>query len=189
MNRTVFFDHVRGALFQGSLTQSQVDGLNALLEYAEAHVPPLDLRQTAYILATAYHETARTMQPIAEYGKGANYPYGQPDPETGECYYGRGYVQLTWKENYAYQQEKCQQPLVTEPDLAMQCATAAIILYEGMLDGDFTGVCVGDYISATQCDYVNARRVVNGTDCADMIAGYATEFQEALLQATAPTVS
>ena len=188
MNRTVFFDHVRATLFQGSLQQSQVDGMNALLDYAETRTSPLDLRHAAYILATAYHETARTMEPIAEYGCGAGYEYGEPDPETGECYYGRGYVQLTWKDNYASQGEKCSMPFVEEPDLVMEPLHAAHILFEGMLDGDFTGVAVGDYINETECDYVNARRVVNGTDCCDMIAGYALHFQEALLQATAPTI-
>ena len=188
MNRTVFFTHVRATLFQGSLEQSQVDGLNALLDYAETRTSPLDLRCAAYILATAYHETAHTMEPIAEYGCGAGYAYGEPDPVTGECYYGRGYVQLTWKDNYAHQAGKCGLPFVEQPDLVMEMLPAAQILFEGMLDGDFTGVGVGDYITETQCDYVNARRVVNGLDCAEMIAGYAVQFQEALLQATAPTV-
>jgi hypothetical protein len=163
-----------------------VDGLEDLLDYAERHTPPLDLRQVAYIFATVLHETARTMQPIAEYGCGAGYPYGVPDPETGECYYGRGYVQLTWKNNYAYQGAKLTLPLLTAPDLALQADCAARILYEGMGDGDFTGVSLGDYIHTDACDYVQARRVVNGLDCADQIAGYAAVFQEALLQAVCP---
>ena len=188
MNRTVFFDYIRQALFHGSLTQPQVDGLNALLDYAEARDPALDLRHTAYCLATAYHETAMTMQPIAEYGLGAGHEYGEPDPVTGECYYGRGFVQLTWKDNYAKQADKCGLPFVEQPDLVMGLRPAAQILYEGMLAGDFTGVSVGDYITADQCDYYNARRVVNGLDCAEQIAGYAGHFQEALVQATAPVV-
>jgi predicted chitinase len=188
MNRTRFYEVIRPTLFHGTLSQSQVDGLEHLLDYAEHRLPRLDLRQVAYILATAYHETARTMQPIAEYGCGTGYPYGVPDPETGECYYGRGYVQLTWKNNYAYQQAKLGRPLVQRPDCALEPACAAAILYEGMCDGDFTGVSVDDYIDDAQCDYVQARRVVNGLDCAEKIAGYAAVFQEALLQATCPCV-
>lgn len=188
MNRARFYDLIRGPLFGGTLTQSQVDGLEHLLDYAEAHLPPLDLRQVAYILATALHETARTMQPIEEYGCGIGYPYGVPDPETGESYYGRGYVQLTWKQNYAFQENKLEYELVAHPECALDPECAAEILYEGMLDGDFTGVRVGDYIDEAQCDYVNARRVVNGLDCAEQIAGYAEIFQEALLQATCPCV-
>jgi putative chitinase len=188
MNRTRFYEVIRPTLFHGTLTQSQVDGCEHLLDYAELRAPRLDLRHVAYMLATAYHETARTMQPIAEYGCGTGYPYGVPDPETGECYYGRGFVQLTWKNNYAYQQAKLQLPLVTTPDLALEPTPAARILVEGMLDGDFTGVSVGDYIGEAQCDYVQARRVVNGLDCAEQIAEYARVFQEALLQATCPCV-
>jgi putative chitinase len=186
MHRARFYEIIRPALFHGSLSQSQVDGLEDLLDYAEHHTPALDLRHVAYILATAYHETARTMQPIAEYGCGTGYPYGVPDPETGECYYGRGYVQLTWKNNYAYQGAKLHLPLLTTPDLALEPGPAARILFEGMGDGDFTGVGVGDYIDETQCAYDRARQVVNGMDCAEQIAGYAQVFQEALVQAVCP---
>jgi hypothetical protein len=188
MYRQRFYDVIRTPLFGGTLTQSQVEGCEYLLDYAELHEPPLDLRQVAYILATVLHETARTMQPIAEYGHGAGYPYGVPDPETGESYFGRGYVQLTWKNNYAYQGAKLQLPLVTTPDLALQPGPAARILYEGMCDGDFTGLGLGEYIDAAQCDYTHARQVVNGLDCAEQIAGYAVVFQEALVQATCPCV-
>lgn len=58
------------------------------------------ISQISYVLATVRHETAGTYLPIAEYGKGEGKPYGNPDPLTGKIYYGRGYVQLTWKENY-----------------------------------------------------------------------------------------
>jgi putative chitinase len=186
MNRKRFYDLIRAPLFGGTLSQSQVDGLEYLLDYAERHEPPLDLRQVAYILATVLHETARTMQPIEEYGKGQGHPYGVPDPITGETYHGRGWVMITWKKNYAFQQAKLGHPLVEHPDCAMEPDCAAAILYEGMCDGDFTGVSVGDYIDAAQCDYVQARRVVNGLDCAQQIAGYAQVFQEALLQAVCP---
>jgi len=188
MNRTRFYDVIRAPLFGGTLTQSQVDGMEYLLDYAQVRQPPLDLRHVAYVFATVLHETARTMQPIEEYGKGEGKPYGVPDPETGETYHGRGWVMITWKQNYAYQQAKLGLPLVQRPDCALEPACAAAILYEGMLDGDFTGVGVSDYIDDAQCDYVNARRVVNGLDCAEQIAGYAAVFQEALLQATCPCV-
>ncbi|TOE35570.1 hypothetical protein CGJ43_25525, partial [Vibrio parahaemolyticus] len=58
------------------------------------------LQYLAYVLATTYHETGHTMKPIEEWGKGQGRPYGEPDPETGQTYYGRGYVQLTWLANY-----------------------------------------------------------------------------------------
>ena len=49
-----------------------------------------------------------------------------------------------------------------------------------MADGDFTGKSLSNYISAGKCDYVEARRIVNGTDRAHKIAGYAAEFEVAL---------
>jgi putative chitinase len=188
MHRARFYEVIRAPLFGGSLTQSQVDGCEYLLDYVEEHTTPLDLRQVAYMFATTLHETARTMQPIEEYGKGASHPYGIPDPVTGESYYGRGFVMITWKSNYAFQGSKLSLPLVEQPALALEPGPAACILVEGMLDGDFTGVGLDDYIDHTQCDYVHARQVVNGLDCAEQIAGYARVFQEALLQAVCPSL-
>src|SRR4249920_15149 len=79
----LFFDEVRVTLFSDSLSQGQVDGMNALLDAWERISmvrPDVDLRWLAYVLATDFHETAFTMQPIEEYGKGAGYDYGEPDP-------------------------------------------------------------------------------------------------------------
>src|SRR4051812_25042430 len=100
IDRETFFDQIRKSLFPSGLTQGQVDGFNAILSGWETRYPDGDLRWLAYELATTQWETAHTMQPIEEYGKGSGKKYGVPDPETGEVYYGRGYVQLTWRENY-----------------------------------------------------------------------------------------
>jgi len=142
----------------------------------------------AYVLATTYHETAATMQPIAEYGKGAGRSYGEPDPETGQTYYGRGYVQLTWEENYQKAQGcvvdlntlACDVPLVMQPDLALTPWVAAQVAIVGMTEGWFTGKKLSDYLTDTMTDYVNARRIINGTDKAQTIAAYAIEVEDAL---------
>jgi hypothetical protein len=42
-----------------------------------------------------------------------------------------------------------------------------------MRKGLFTGKKLGDYISASGCDYKNARRIINGVDQAALIAQYA----------------
>src|SRR5262245_4181357 len=100
-DRKIYFDSVRASMFGGSMTQDQVDGQNFILAMWEQYAPPdWDLRYLAYMLATTFHETAKTMLPIEEYGKGSGHDYGVPDPETGQAYYGRGFVQLTWKDNY-----------------------------------------------------------------------------------------
>ena len=100
IDRDKFFDKVRADPFGGNLTQRQVDGLNTLLDVWEIHFRDSDIRWLAYSLATAFHETAQTMEPIPEYGEGTGQPYGEPVGAYGQCYYGRGYVQLTWEENY-----------------------------------------------------------------------------------------
>lgn len=178
IQRRWFFDCVRASLFDGALTQAHVDGLNVLLEAGEQR--RMDFRQLAYVLATTYHETARTMQPIAEYGHGAGQPYGVPDPQTGQTYYGRGYVQLTWKANYETMAQICMAPLVDDADLALDPPLACQILFYGMQEGVFTGVCLDDYLNAETTDWVNARRIVNALDRAEEIAGYAEAFHAAL---------
>ena len=169
-----FFAAIR-PLFGGKLKQAQVDGLNAIL----AATSTLPRSYRAYILATAYHETAHTMQPIREYGKGKGRKYGVID-QTGKAPYGRGYVQLTWRDNYlrADRELGLGGRLAADYDLALDPAISAQILVEGMLDGWFTGGALKDYLPG---DYVGARRIVNGTDRAQQIAGYAAAFEAALV--------
>jgi predicted chitinase len=159
------------------MDQSQVDGVNALLDAAP---PAWDARWTAYALATAYHESARTMQPIREYGRGAGHTYGIIDPITGQYYYGRGYVQLTWKADYKVMSVVVGEDLVANADLALRPDLAAKILFYGMGHGSFTGVGLARYFNGEASDWINARRVINGTDCAAQIAAYGQEFHSAL---------
>ena len=70
MDRKTFFDHVRRDPFGGSLTQSQVDGLTFILDAWDADPKMIDTRWLAYCLATTFHETDRTMQPVEEYASG-----------------------------------------------------------------------------------------------------------------------
>lgn len=165
----------------GSLSQPQVDALNDLLTYIEDDPDMTDPRWIAYALATAYHETARTFRPIAEYGKGRGHSYGIPDGTTGQTYYGRGLVQLTWKRNYILFADKLGIPdLVSEPDLAMIPDTAYQIMSLGMREGLFTGKALHHYINEDGCDYVTARKIINALDKATTIASYANRFQKIL---------
>ena len=186
IQRKYFFDAVRSSLFSGSMKQSQVDGMTALLDYSEQI--GCDDRHLAYILATTFHETAQTMQPIAEYGKGKGKPYGVPDGPYNQVYYGRGFVQLTWYDNYKRQDAKLKLngALVKNADLALDLQLATQIIFGGMYDGDFTGVGLPKYITDTKppedtTDYFNARKIVNGLDCASQIQGYALKFSAALM--------
>ncbi len=184
VNRKFFFDHVRAGLFGGSLNQTQVENLDAILDYWEKQAAAHDDRWLAYALATAYHETDKTFGPIAEYGHGKGRPYGLPDPQTHLIYYGRGLVQLTWKRNYKTCGDLLGVELVADPEKALQLEYAIPILFIGMERGLFTGKKLSDYLHDTTEDWVHARRIINGLDCADMIAGYARIFYAALSYTT-----
>jgi putative chitinase len=177
-----FFKQVRQRF--GKLGQNQVDGLNILLN-ATADLP---LEHRAYILATAWHETGPTgsslhMLPRKEiWGPSeaqkryeGNGGLGNTQPGDGKLFMGRGYVQITGRANYVKASAITGQPLVSNPDLAMQASIAAKIIVDGMTKGWFTGKSMSDYDT-----YIEMRRVVNGTDKASLIAGYAKSFEEAL---------
>lgn len=139
----------------------------------EAHAQGITNRnQICYIMATIQHETAATFKPIAEYG-GANRPYAP--------YYGRGYVQLTWKYNYAKYSDKLHQDYVNHPDEVMQPDVSLFVIVDGMKNGIFTGKNLDNYISGNNVDFVNARRIINGTDRAELIASYAEQWQKTTL--------
>lgn len=179
MDRAKFFAAVRSPLFAGKLSDAQVSGIDAILDEAEKRGTPL--KHLAYMLATAYHETARTMQPIAEYGRGKGRKYGVKG-KYGQVPYGRGYVQLTWDFNYARADKELglKGALLRDFNLAMRPDIAAKIMFSGMTEGWFTGKKLSDYIGAAT-DYVGARRIINGTDKAKAIAGYANVFERALV--------
>lgn len=182
MDRAKFYAALRArgsGVFGTSLSQQQVNGLNSLLDEAVNRAVPL--RHFAYMLATAYHETAHTMQPIREIGKGKGRKYGKPVDPYGHVYYGRGYVQLTWIENYAKASKALGVNFVKDPDRVMEPKLAAAIMFVGMAEGWFTTKKLTDYILGTKADYVGARKIINGTDKAKTIAGYAVDFEKALV--------
>lgn len=196
-DRPTFFDYVRRSPFGNRLAQRQVEGLESILAYAEKEHPSIDLRHLAYILATTFHETGGKMQPIREgFAKSdasarkilAKYPYAKPDVNTGHAYYGRGFVQLTWLENYARMGRLIGYDLVNNPDAAMDLDVALAILFEGMLRGDstrgdFTGKSLEDYFNDTENDPVGARAIINGKDKAQLISNYHKAFLDSLVEA------
>ena len=184
INRKFFFDQVKTRLFSGKLSQSQVDGLGGLLDFWEAGYINQDDRWLAYALATAYHETDQKIQPIEEYGKGKGRVYGKPDVITNQIYYGRGFVQLTWKSNYEKMSRIFGVDFVNNPAKVMEAVYAAAILFYGMKEGSFTGRKFSDYFSKRAEDWVSARRIINGTDRANLIASYAKRFYSAISYTT-----
>lgn len=189
---TRFFAVVR-TLFKNGLSQAQVDSLNALLTAAD---PVLDsAEQLAYLLATTYHETGGTMLPIEEYGRGRGRSYGRqvdlgpggvlkPYTTPKQLFYGRGYCQLTWLGNYRTMSRLLGIDLVNHPERALEVDVAAGIIVQGMTKGLFTGRRLKDYFYTRNgqlvADPLNARRIINGMDCAKLIAGHYIVFLTAL---------
>ncbi len=168
-------------LFGGKLTQDQVDGINVIVEKFN-EIGDGNLRHLAYLLATAKHETAHTMQPIYERGAKAYFNKYEPGTKLGKAlgntlkgdgyrYRGAGYVQLTGRDNYR------KFGIVDQPEAALEPAAAARILIHGCLKGMFTGKKLGDYTR-----FYDMRRVVNGTDKATEIAAIAEGFLAALTE-------
>ena len=186
----------------GSFSQAQVDGFNTIITAVNKHKGdaknPL---YAAYILATTYHETATKMEAINEYGKGASRRYGKWYTNSkgvtyghanhkGDVYlksqypflyYGKGYPQITWFDNYKKMGELLGLDLINNPDLALVPENSAAIMIEGMLRGSFTGLSLAKCMRyGSYAEFVYSRRIINGTDRDSLVARYAVYFLESL---------
>lgn len=166
-----FFKEVRAKF--GELSKSQVSGFNVLLK-AMAAWP---VQYVAYGLATAWHETNATMQPVRE-----AYWLSEDWRKRNLRYYpwyGRGYPQTTWEVNYQKADDELglDGTLMKNPDRMLEPEIAAATMVRGMEEGWFTGKSLTSYPAG---DYVNDRRIINGTDKAEKIAGEARAFERAL---------
>ena len=183
IDRAKFFATVRARL--GRLSASQVEGIERILDAIDG----APLAHQAYMLATPWHETDATMQPVREAFKLSeewrkrNLRYWP--------WYGRGDVQLTWEENYRKADRALAKAglikagaLLANPDLAMRPDISAFILRRGMTDGWFSGKKLSDYLPAsgvaTRAQYIQARRIINILDKADLVEDYAQVFERAL---------
>lgn len=182
------FDVLRKQLFK-TLNQSQVDGLNYLVGRCKEF--SLTYPETAYILATVYHETGierrnvkgekyidRTMLPVKEQGSDAYLRSKRYYP-----YIGYGYVQLTWEDNFRRIGKFIGADLIKFPEKALEKDNASAILIKGCVFGWFTGVGFHRKCPVyryNRASYVRARKIVNGVDKAGIIADYAIVFEKAL---------
>ncbi|NKJ03150.1 hypothetical protein [Rhizobium sp. SG741] len=206
MDHSKFFDAVRTSLFGGRLSTNQVNGTEAIIDAWQAK--PFDNRWLAYMLATVYHEADNTMCAISENlnysaaGLRATFPkyftaaqaasyarqpqrianrayanrMGNGNEASGDGwkYRGRGLVQITGHDNYA------KYGIADNPDMALDPVKAVEILFDGMTNGRFTGRKLSDFFTATTTDWIGARKIINGTDRAADIAGYARKFAAAI---------
>jgi hypothetical protein len=132
-----------------------------------------DIRWLAYMLATTFHETAQTMQPVREYGGETYLRSKRYYPWVGE-----GLVQVTWEAN-------ARKFGATAPGQLLTWPLCLKPLFDGMIDGMFTGKQLSDYFDDNTEDPVNARRIINGTDKANTIAGHYHKFLNAIHAAQA----
>ncbi|NTI22055.1 hypothetical protein G6M87_09285 [Rhizobium rhizogenes] len=123
---------------------------------------------------------ARQPQRIANRAYANRMGNGNEASGDGWRYRGRGYCQITGRNNYVRFSTLLGVDLVTNPDLALQDDVAAKIIVTGMRDGIFTGKKLSDYFTPTSSDWINARRIINSLDRANDIAGYAKQFNAAL---------
>jgi predicted chitinase len=142
-----------------------------------------DKAQVAYILATTVHESGAGAH-MEEFASGSAYEgrrdLGNNQSGDGVRYKGRGYVQITGRNNYTNWSKKLGLDLVGNPELAEKPETAARILVQGMKEGSFTGKKLSDYIGGGKQDFAGARRIVNGTDKASVFADTARKLMAAL---------
>ena len=62
------FAYARENIFDGTFSQTQVDNINSIIAACNKY-GVTDIRQVAYIFATAVHETAHTMRPVSMFVK------------------------------------------------------------------------------------------------------------------------
>ncbi len=192
-NRDKFFDGYRKAFGKITLNRT-VNGINDLLDDLSTDKTLTgDLNAIAYILATVYHETGTAMVPTSEYlqtklDTPARRKVRELQDRYFPTYYGRGYVQLTWKKNYLNMSKLLKQYkpdvygsmqdgfLVLHPDLLLQQQVSYDVLVIGMLTGAFSSTGRGLKYYTDKSDFIGARQTVNIHDDDKLIADYAAKF-------------
>lgn len=161
-----------------------VEVIERIIKYAD--YSGLNEKEIAYVLATAYHETGFDFIPKREFGNAEYFIkkywtnskvakwLGNDSAEEAVKYCGRGLVQITGETNYE------RFGIANNPEKALEPELAVKILVDGMNCGHFTGKKLRDFINKNETDYINARRIINGTDKANTIAIYANQFCQIL---------
>ena len=201
INKAAFYQAIKPVFREYEHRGQHFRGTDAILDRWNSDPRLKDTRWLAYILATSFHETARRMFPVREHlaesdsqalrifrnSKAYRHTtYWRQNPQTGEHYFGRGYVQLTWDYNYKradlrFNNKSKRDSFYWNPDNALEPDRAIDVTYDGMIYGWFTGHCLLAHFQPNRrADWYNARRIINGIDRANLIAGYAVEFLAAI---------
>lgn len=143
----------------------------------------LSLAQTAYVLATAHHESRMgvcLVNPATGWGYEGDHELGNTHYGDGHRFRARGYVPILGRTQYAQWERRLKLPLLLEPELVAEPYVAAEIAVRGMMAGTFTGRRLGEFVNDARTDYLGARQVVSGRDRAVLIARYADCYQSEL---------
>lgn len=190
IDRSEFFSCYSTA-FDQPLMKEQVEAYEAIFGLWDSRESLVDTRWLAYFLATIRHEVGEGMLPVREgfartdeeaRKRLAHLPYAKSEPPYGHAYYGRGYVLLTFSQNYKKIGAELGVDLVQFPDLALDPSVAFDILTTGMLNGTFNarGIGLSEYINEEKEDVINARRTVNVLDRASEVANTFYNYKECL---------
>jgi hypothetical protein len=169
------------ALSGKTLTADRQTGFEAIFDVWDSVEHYDVLEWIAYALATAWHETGATMQPVREGFKKTDQEacdhvtaYCQKKGisnyaarlSNGNSYYGRGYVQLTHADNYKKMGAKLGMgdSLYDNPESVLQAGLSAKILIVGLMDGLFRPAkgTLFDYFNGQSQRWFDARDLVNG---------------------------
>lgn len=206
INRKVFFDEIRQPIFGGFISQSQVDGVSAILDAGDARSLPREY--ICYALATARHETAAKMQPVREnmnYTSAAQIkktwpsrfatledarPFvRRPQALAVKVYGGRlGNAPAPSDDGWVYRGDGLPQltgkanfdKFGVAPGMSLQ--TSVSIMFKGMLDGLFTGKRLAQYFNGAP-DPVGARAIINPDKNGPLVASYYRAFLNAYTKA------
>lgn len=177
--------------------QWQADALNAVLNVWDTDDGLHNDSRLAYILGTIYHESAHSVYPVREgscetdegsvaYSKYiyrkriTTYDYFERDPQTKQSYYGRGQVQITFKDNYDVNGGRLGlgSRLVTAPDDTLSYEISAKLAVLGAYHGWYRKrYAVKNYDFENDADWLRARDVIIGAGRgAQDIASFARKF-------------
>ncbi len=214
VDEKTFFSKVRALMHRRGLKDIQFQTYKQIIKYWNDHPDINDRRWLAYVMATAYHETQ--LRPVREGFKKSDaaarkhvrwmwnkriitLPYHRPDPVTGQVYYGRGYVQLTWAQNYKKMGEAIGMgdKLYRNPDLVLDPEIASKVLFVGMLKGKFRyskrtrpkgWQKLRLFFNKKTENWYRARNIINGDlrKNGNRIAGYGRKYGSAIRVVDAP---
>lgn len=109
----------------------------------------------------------------------------------GLSWLGRGYPQVTHKINYAKAEAATGHAFTKQPSLMLEVGPAVDAMFWGMTTGGFTGKRLNDYLNnkigndpnSWLAAFIEARRVINAQESATKVAGYAVDFDHAIIAA------